>query len=67
MSKYEVSVFADYVECDVCDKRVDHEDDQSGFCSDCGCCLEHCQCSTGKCFGEQNTGREPSADDLLWD
>lgn len=31
-----------YVECDVCDKRIDHEDDQSSFCNECGNCLEHC-------------------------
>lgn len=34
--------FVEYVECDVCDKRIDHEDDQSSFCNECGNCLEHC-------------------------
>ena len=34
--------FVEYVECDVCDKRIDHEDDQSSFCNECGSCLEPC-------------------------
>jgi len=67
MSIYQVWVLATYLECDVCDRRVDHLDDESGFCEDCGCCIEHCQCSTGECFAIKTESREPSADHLSWD
>lgn len=55
-------VEVDYVECDVCNRKVGHGEMETGFCHDCGCCLEHCQC-----FGDQNTSREPSADHLSWE